>query len=64
MIPAANVAISEEEFRRIASQMFPEADNETLTQLYPMVNDLRELARIISEIVLTDAPLSETATGS
>lgn len=64
MIPTASVPIPEEAFQRIASQMFADADDETLLQLYPMVNDLRELARIVSEIVLNDTPLSKTATGS
>lgn len=63
MMPQAHIPVSKEEFRRLASRMFPDADDETLEQLYPMVNDLRELAHHISEIVLNDIPLSDTATG-
>lgn len=62
MSPAA-VPITEEEFRALAHQLFPDADDETLARLYPMMSDLRELAALVSQRVLTAVPLSETATG-
>lgn len=63
MIPPAEVEISEDDFRRIAHKMF-DVDDATLDRLYPMVCDLRDMARTVSEIIIKDnSTLSETATG-
>ena len=61
----AEVELTRQEFLHVARAMF-DADDETLKQLYPMVQDLRGLAAHISRIVLAgeETPLSETATGS
>ncbi|MBK9123602.1 MAG: hypothetical protein IPM16_10865 [Chloroflexi bacterium] len=63
MTSPAAVPLSEDDFITVARALFPDADDETLAQLYPMVSDLRELAALVSQRVLSGAPLSETATG-
>jgi hypothetical protein len=64
MIPA-EIELSYEQFLNYARQMFPDADDATLEALYPMVKDLRTLAKRVSKIALAgDAhKLSETASG-
>jgi hypothetical protein len=63
VISPSAIPLSEDEFRTLARQLFEDIDDETLARLYPMVLDLRELAARISERVVEDTPLSETATG-
>lgn len=59
----SSIPMSESEFRQLVAQLFPDADDDILAKLYPMVNDLRELAARISACVIDNLPLSETGTG-
>ncbi len=63
MITEAAVPQSLADFRELAGVLFPTAADEDLEKLYSMVTDLRALAARVSNCVLDDEPLSDTATG-